>query len=125
MYHCDDCHFSSNNKSDYHKHLSTIKHTLKTQEMKAAFPTIQVALVTKPPRPIEDGSLEEQPLKQRKSKTTTTVICEPIRKNCTENPSDLVDASDNNSAGTIFLVVIYIFIAINGTLLYMFYHVGF
>lgn len=162
IYHCDDCQFSSHNKSDYHKHLSTIKHTLKTQEMKAAFPLFQ---------------LEELPLKRvRKAKATITtmMICEPTSKNCTIHPpntlvcsSDLVIRGCRNqtpvieeldyrdttvsdrtgswgnlscgkkstflslvpsrldfSLGTLCLVVIYVFIAINGTLLYMFYTVG-
>ena len=182
MYQCNDCRFSSKNKSDYQKHLSTIKHTMKTREMKEAFPLIHEPIRKSKKHEVKE-TLDE----------SDTMVCDLSNYICTQNPPsakrswDLVvegygyqKPSDQNppsaqgtvpsslelststkcstflswpcyptilfdkppctsdttsflrriletqpSPGTIGLVVVYILIAVNGTLLYLFYNIGF
>jgi hypothetical protein len=141
MYQCHTCYFSSNIKSDYHKHLSTIKHTLNTPDMKTTFPN---TLSLPGPGPITNIPLYSCPhcTKTYRSKNGLwhhSKACIPTTESCTliseestnslttKQIPELVEASyQETNMYVVFMIItaISVYIVVNGVLLYMLHNLA-
>ena len=145
MYQCHTCHFSSNIKSDYQKHLSTIKHTLNTPDMKTTFPvlpnTLSLSIPGPGPGPITNIPLYSCPhcTKTYRSKNGLwhhSKVCIPTTESCTliseestnslttKQIPELVEASasyQETDVYVVFMIVtaISVYIVVNWGLLYV------